>query len=666
MRIKLLVLILILFRLAFLSWPVYAFESKDIFPKIASYYLEPLISQDCYPDLSKYDLLILDVDTQTIDPEMFVFLKESNQDIQFLAYIPSQSVNLEDLSDWARFRKTVYDKAEDNDWWLKDSQGKVINFSNTWPTIKFVDIGKGWDEYLSDLVLDDVINRDIWDGIFYDMVFANLSWLNNGDIDLDQDGQKDDIEDINDYWRSSVDQLIIQTKEKIGNSPLVANLDMAEYYTEDLNGLMMENFPADWLGENGWSILIDQYLNNLPLKNQSPKIYIINSNTDNFGRMDSFREMRFGLASALLGDGYFSFDYGDEDHSQNWWYDEYDVLLGQSESIAYNLLDSNSSEIKPGLWRRNFENGISLVNSTDQRQIYVFDKEEFEHINGTQDRRVNHGAKVNWIVLAPEDGVVLLKINTEIKDNIFINGSFMRVFNNLGDQVRNGFFAFKDGFSGYSQLMITDFNGDGISEILTDQNGQILVGQDSVLTPYLGFKNKISFGLGDVDGDSKDEIITGPGPGGGPHVKVLSKDGELLSEFMAYDENFRGGISVSLGDLDGDNIDEIVTGPMSGGGPHLKVFSQNGSLISEFMAYDENFRGGISVSLGDLDGDGKDEIITGPGPGGGPHVKVLSKDGELLSEFMAYDESSRAGIMIASDDIDSDSLDEILVSSLNF
>jgi len=666
MKTQSLAITLLIFLLAGFNWPVYAFEPKDTFPKTANYYLEPLISLDDYSDLSKYDLLILDVDTQTIDPEMFSFLRNNNQNIQFLAYIPSQSVNVQDLSDWARFRKAVYNKVKNSDWWLKDSQGKIISFSDTWPTIKFVDIGKGWDKYLSDLILDDVIDRGIWDGIFYDMVFANLSWLNSGDIDLNQDGQRDGIRDINSYWQRHTEELIAQSREKIEDMPLIANLDMAEYYAENLNGLMMENFPADWLGKDSWSILIDQYLNNLSFKNQSPKIYIINSNTDNRDRMDSFREMRFGLASILLGDGYFSFDYGDQSHSQTWWYDEYEVSLGRSESTAYNLLDPSNSEIKAGLWRRDFENGISLVNSTDQRQVYVFDQEEFEHINGTQDRRVNHGAKVNWVSLAPEDGVVLLKINTEIKDNIFINGSFVRVFNNLGDQVRNGFFAFKDSFFGYSQIMITDFNDDGLNEILTDQNGEILIGQDSILNPYPGFQGRISFGLGDTNGDGTDEIITGPGPGGGPHVKIFSKDRELLSEFMAYDENFRGGINVALGDLDGDNIDEIITGPMFGGGPHLKVFSQDGSLISEFMVYDENFMGGISVSLGDLDNDSQDEIVTGPGPGGGPHVKILSQKGELINEFMAYDHDSRAGIMVMSDDINSDSLDEILVSSLSF
>jgi hypothetical protein len=92
---------------------------------------------------------------------------------------------------------------------------------------------------------------------------------------------------------------------------------------------------------------------------------------------------------------YFSFDFGDQGYHQVWWYDEYDINLGRAESTAYNLFDREDKEIKPGLWRRDFEHGLALVNSTDQKQTYVFYKEEFEKINGQQDRRVNNGAKIN-------------------------------------------------------------------------------------------------------------------------------------------------------------------------------------------------------------------------------------------------------------------------------
>jgi hypothetical protein len=615
MKNRLLATILIICLGGGFGFSTKAFQTKDTFPKIADYYLQPLVPESIYDDLSKYDLLILDVDVQTIDPNIFSLIKERNPGVQFLAYIPSQSVNTQDLSSWACFRNLVYDKVSDNDWWLRDSQGNFISFSDIWPDIKFVDPGRGWNNYLSSLAEENVIERGVWDGIFYDMFFANLSWLNNGDIDINRDGQTDSSEEINNYWQIWMTDLLDQTKLKIDEYPLVANVDIAGEYQKELNGLMMENFPAEWLGENGWSVLIDQYLNVLPLNNQQPQIYVINSNTGNAGKMGSYREMRFGLASALLGDGYYSFDSGDQNHSQVWFYDEYETYLGRAVSSAYNLLDKDNQEIKPGLWRRNFEQGIVLVNSTDQKQEYFFGREEFIKINGQQDRRVNNGIKINSISLESKDGIVLLKTVDQIRNNSFLNGSFVRVFNQCGQQVKNGFFSFNDNFPGQLLLLKTKFDEKGDSVVLVNETGGIEIYQNDEktrnLTPYRGGGNGISFAIGDVDQDGQPEIITGPGPGGGPHIKIFSLDGQLKSEFMAYDSNFTGGVSIAIGDVDQDGQPEIITGPGPGGGPHIKIFSLDGQLESEFMAYDSNFTGGVRVMSDDLDKDGQDEILAG-------------------------------------------------------
>ncbi len=77
---------------------------------MANYYLQPLILKGYYDNLAKYDLLILDVDVQTIDTNIFFQIEKDNPNIKFLSYIPSQSVNVQDLSSWARLRKINYEK----------------------------------------------------------------------------------------------------------------------------------------------------------------------------------------------------------------------------------------------------------------------------------------------------------------------------------------------------------------------------------------------------------------------------------------------------------------------------------------------------------------------------------------------------------------------------
>jgi hypothetical protein len=162
-----------------------------------------------------------------------------------------------------------------------------------------------------------------------------------------------------------------------------------------------------------------------------------------------------------------------------------------------------------------------------------------------------------------------------------------------------------------------------------------------------------------VNGDGILDIITGAGAGGGPHVKAFAlkfNGGQAapqeIASFFAYDPNFRGGVSVASGNIDGIGPDEIITGAGAGGGPHVKAFSRasDGTLttLSSFFAYDATFTGGVSVASGNIDGLGADEIITGAGAGGGPHVKAFSRasDGTLntVSSFFAYEANFRGGV----------------------
>jgi uncharacterized repeat protein (TIGR01451 family) len=128
----------------------------------------------------------------------------------------------------------------------------------------------------------------------------------------------------------------------------------------------------------------------------------------------------------------------------------------------------------------------------------------------------------------------------------------------------------------------------------------------------------------DGNGDGLDEIVTGAGPGGGPHVLVFDMAGgrpTTLASFYAYDPAFGGGVYVACGDLDGDGRAEVVTGAGGGGGPHVRAFSfpVTGGVIeiASFFAYDPLFGGGVRVATADVDGDGVSEIITAAGPGGG-------------------------------------------------
>ncbi|MCA9072571.1 MAG: proprotein convertase P-domain-containing protein, partial [Planctomycetaceae bacterium] len=154
------------------------------------------------------------------------------------------------------------------------------------------------------------------------------------------------------------------------------------------------------------------------------------------------------------------------------------------------------------------------------------------------------------------------------------------------------------------------------------------------------FTGGVRVASGDVTGDGVADIVTAPGPGGGPHIKVFDGNtGLLIREFMAFDAGFTGGVYVATGNIDGDSQADIIVGADAGGGPNVKVFSgADNSLLRDFFAFGASFTGGVRVASGNVDGLGTDDIIAGAGPGGGPNVKVFSgTDNSLLSDFMAFD-----------------------------
>ncbi len=164
------------------------------------------------------------------------------------------------------------------------------------------------------------------------------------------------------------------------------------------------------------------------------------------------------------------------------------------------------------------------------------------------------------------------------------------------------------------------------------------------------FRGGVRVATADLNGDGIKDVITAAGPGGGPHVRIFDgATGAVVREWMAYDPAFRGGVFVAAGDVTGDGVPDIVTGAGAGGGPHVKVFDgRTGAVVREFMAYDPRFPGGVTVAAADTDFDGQAEVITGAGPGGGPHVEVFSgKDGSLQASFFPYDAAFTGGVYVA-------------------
>jgi len=222
------------------------------------------------------------------------------------------------------------------------------------------------------------------------------------------------------------------------------------------------------------------------------------------------------------------------------------------------------------------------------------------------------------------------------------------------------FFAYTPTFTGGVRVATGDVTGDGTPDIVTvpgpggASHVKVFDGVSGLeVGSFFGF-DPMFFGgayvtVSDVDGDGFEDIILGAGEGGGPRVQIFSgRTGTAMSDFFAYASTFRGGVRVTSADFDGDGLGDIATSPGGGGGPHVRlVRGKDLGDLGSFFAYAPNIIGGLNLSAGDIDGDGKAEIFAGPGNGFGPVVSIFNANGSARGAYFAFPPTPQNGLRLA-------------------
>jgi len=181
-------------------------------------------------------------------------------------------------------------------------------------------------------------------------------------------------------------------------------------------------------------------------------------------------------------------------------------------------------------------------------------------------------------------------------------------------------------------------------------------------------------GQGDLNGDGVLDLVMAPGARAQPHVLVL--DGKslgqsnptALSSFLAYDASFLGGVSVAIGQAPYGGAGFLVTGPLSGAGPHVRTFGPSGELLSggagSFYAFSPEFQGGVVVSTWDLDADGVPEIFVGAACGSGAVAAFSSDSALVVASYYAFAPDYRGGLSLTVGDVNGDGFADITAAAV--
>jgi hypothetical protein len=272
-------------------------------------------------------------------------------------------------------------------------------------------------------------------------------------------------------------------------------------------------------------------------------------------------------------------------------------------------------------------------------------------------------------------------------------------FDGSGTEVQS-YLGYPSGYAGGVSVAMGDVNGDGVDDVVIGASSGVArvrvidgdraiqgeVSGDAILADFIAFSTAYTGGVtvatGDVDDDGRADIIVGAATGLA-HVRVVDgasapADGEvggdaILADFFAFPVTYTGGVNVASGDVNGDGRADVVVGAASGAA-HVRVIEGRAAMAAEgvvdsgflanFFAFPLTYAGGVNVAAGDVDGDGKADVVVGAATGTA-HVRVVEaaaaqaatgviEEAGLLANFFAFALTYTGGVTVASGDVTDD------------
>ncbi|MEK6743511.1 MAG: FG-GAP-like repeat-containing protein [Nitrospirota bacterium] len=281
------------------------------------------------------------------------------------------------------------------------------------------------------------------------------------------------------------------------------------------------------------------------------------------------------------------------------------------------------------------------------------------------------GNYASWQELAARRNIVTAK-GPGVK-----NDALVKAYKNNGNPVAFDLVALATRFG--ANVAVGDIDGDGAAELIVGAGDgaanpatvRVFKSDKTQVLEFVPFgtMNGVRVAAADLNGDGSAEIIVSPAGGADNAGKVSVYTFDAGSkkmvatgiEFTAY--TYAYGANIAVADIDGTGKPVIVTAPGSGKqNPalvklwKLDTTQQVGSWTATLLK-DISLGGayGATVASGDVDGDGRDEVIVGTS---GDHamITIIKADGSRTG-FKAFD---KHGVNVAAADLDGDGIAEII------
>jgi len=372
-------------------------------------------------NLAKLDVVVLNVwpgwsNGRSMSMQQVVNnIKTMNPGERVFLYLDINELQSPASSAW----NAVQDKLNQMNWWLypsgsggtpvKSSYGSNYNEINTTVfTPKDSDGLNFLDWYAKFAVTQFYTPSPSIDGFYTDNVFAKPRV--NGDWNLDGTSDSQSSSTVASWYRDGYVAFINALRAQMPGKLQTGNVaDWAlsgstiGQYDQQLNGGVLEGMIGySWAPESwgGWKEMMREY-RVIMAALASPKLAIFHQN----GSSTDYQGFRYGFTSCLMDDAYYYFS-NNNSYSQLVWFDEFDAKLGQAVSAP------PTSAWSKGVYRRDFDNAIVLVNPKGNGAQSVVLEQDVQRLSGTQAPGVNSGAVVpagTAIQLADRDGIVLLR-----------------------------------------------------------------------------------------------------------------------------------------------------------------------------------------------------------------------------------------------------------------